>query len=74
MTIEHRDQDDDRPLYEYSIATVSSLLLCLKPHVLREIRANLQEKEPNFRGNNAKEVSRLLEHIDELLTDLDGDA
>jgi hypothetical protein len=63
-----------KPLYEYSVASVSDLLLCLKPHVLREIRRNLQEREPDFNGENARQVSDLLTHIEEMLADLDGEA
>jgi hypothetical protein len=73
MTIERRTQDDPRPLYEYSVATVSGLLLCLKPHVLRAIRENLQERESEFTGSRAPELSELLVDLDELLESLDGD-
>jgi hypothetical protein len=33
------------------------LLLCLKPHVLRATRVNLQEREPEFTGPRARAVS-----------------
>ena len=74
MKVVRTSDEPYRPLYEYSVATVSDLLLCLRPHVLRAVRGNLQSIEGEFIGERAIEVSRLIEQIDELLVDLDGEA
>lgn len=72
---ERNSNEPFRPLYEYKVDTVGNLLLCLKPHVLREIRDNLVERELDFNGERAKqEASALIQHIEELLVSLDGEA
>lgn len=61
-------------LYDYSVASIGGLLLCLKPHVLRHIRDNLVERQPDFRPHELPGAVRLIQHIEELLESLDGEA
>lgn len=61
------------PLYEYSVATVGQLMLVLKPHVLRIVHNDLIEHEADFPPKNRRELSALIEFIDELLINLEGE-
>jgi len=71
----HRTIEDPyQPLYAYSVASIGNLLLCLKPHVLRHIRDNLVERQPDFTPPEMPGAIELVQHIEELLMSLDGEA
>jgi len=63
-----------QPLYNYNVSSIGGLLLCLKPHVLRHIRDNLVERQPDFLPHELPKAVTLIQHIEELLESLDGEA
>jgi len=72
--INGEEHDPNEPIFPYDASTIQSLILCLRPYTLRVLRSNLLDIESQFTGKHAEDISEILLQIDNLLTDLDGDA